>query len=70
MAFLLFLNRFATKEHLRGTRFPLMFAGGLYRKIPDRQASQSAFEYAGPDRVIFNGHIIMPVTEYFGYFAP
>ena len=39
----------ATKECLHGTNFPLllMFAGGLYCKIPDQQIRQSAFKYAG-----------------------
>ena len=58
MAFSSLLDKFVSKERLRGTQFLLMFTVGQYRKIPNRQINQSAFKYAGPDRAISNGHII------------
>ena len=63
MAFFVAFKQICDKRALTRTHFPLMFAGGLYRKIPDRQINQSAFEYAGPDRVISNGHIIKRVID-------
>lgn len=54
MPFFITLNKFANN----GTHLPLMFASGLYQKIPDWRMNQPVFKYTGLDQAIFNGHVI------------